>query len=375
MKHPVFGRIEAGRMLSWDDYKGSTPSKDLFAWRIRQPLLLALMAASVAGLRDIQVSVPEAAAAGDTVALHCRYDLESDILYSLKWYRGRDEFFRYIPKELPHTKVFPLEGVDVDLGRSGPSTVVLRSVSPSQSGRYRCEVSADAPSFHTAMKASYMHVVELPDSAPIIYADKIKVSVGDSLKVRCTAPPAHPPANLTWTLNGKSIKGTLITEDRMDLVPTKLYQINLTRKTHKDHEKVVDETKTNSYFDKNYGERWISSEFVANDRSLSADPSSNLEPFPTKSRTDNEIVKKSSESVLVIPIIQEVFIQNQLKIVCRAVVFSLYSAEAQLILDEDRPQIAQILGNTQNSNGSTTISTHLLAAFVSFCALVKHLSS
>lgn len=69
----------------------------------------------MAGLRDIQVSVPEAAAAGDTVALHCRYDLESDILYSLKWYRGRDEFFRYIPKELPHTKVFPLEGVDVDV--------------------------------------------------------------------------------------------------------------------------------------------------------------------------------------------------------------------------------------------------------------------
>lgn len=37
--------------------------------------------------------------------------------------------------------------------------MVLRDVSPPLSGRYRCEVSADAPSFHTAMKTSYMHVV------------------------------------------------------------------------------------------------------------------------------------------------------------------------------------------------------------------------
>jgi hypothetical protein len=43
--------------------------------------------------------------------------------------------------------------------KSDVHTVVMRSVSLETSGRYRCEVSADAPTFHTAMVARWMHVV------------------------------------------------------------------------------------------------------------------------------------------------------------------------------------------------------------------------
>lgn len=77
--------------------------------------LFAFLSTGVGGLRDVAVKVPVAVSPGDTVTLQCSYDLEGDPLYTVKWYKGRQEFFRYVPKELPHTRVFPLPGVNVDV--------------------------------------------------------------------------------------------------------------------------------------------------------------------------------------------------------------------------------------------------------------------
>lgn len=52
---------------------------------------------------------------GDSVALKCRYDLEGESLYMVKWYKGRREFYRYVPKELPNIRVFPVPAVNVDV--------------------------------------------------------------------------------------------------------------------------------------------------------------------------------------------------------------------------------------------------------------------
>jgi len=77
--------------------------------------LLYFLSTGVGGLRNVGVIVPAAVSPGDTVTLQCSYDLEGDELYTVKWYKGRQEFFRYVPKELPHTRVFPLPGVNVDV--------------------------------------------------------------------------------------------------------------------------------------------------------------------------------------------------------------------------------------------------------------------
>lgn len=69
------------------------------------------------GLRHVAVTVPLAVAPGDTVTLGCSYDLEGEPLYTVKWYKGSKEFFRYVPKELPHTRVFPLHGINVDVSK------------------------------------------------------------------------------------------------------------------------------------------------------------------------------------------------------------------------------------------------------------------
>ena len=42
---------------------------------------------------------------------------------------------------------------------SGPDRVVLRDVQKELAGKYRCEVSADAPNFHTQVVSTHMHVV------------------------------------------------------------------------------------------------------------------------------------------------------------------------------------------------------------------------
>ena len=52
---------------------------------------------------------------GEAVELDCNYDLEGDKLYSVTWYRGQDEFYRYIPAESNPVDIFELPGVAVDV--------------------------------------------------------------------------------------------------------------------------------------------------------------------------------------------------------------------------------------------------------------------
>lgn len=66
---------------------------------------------TVAGLRGVQVDVPPAVRRGDYALLRCLYDLEGDALYSVKWYIGRREFYRFTPRERPQLKVFPIQGL------------------------------------------------------------------------------------------------------------------------------------------------------------------------------------------------------------------------------------------------------------------------
>lgn len=66
---------------------------------------------SVTGLRDVVVRVPEAVRRGEHTRLYCDYNLEGDALYSVKWYFGRREFYRFTPRETPRLKVFPIHGL------------------------------------------------------------------------------------------------------------------------------------------------------------------------------------------------------------------------------------------------------------------------
>jgi hypothetical protein len=80
------------------------------------PSLLRLYFSDISvGLRDVRVVIPTAVKKGDNALLICNYDMEEDSLYSIKWYKGRREFFRYTPKEPESMKTFPVAGISVEV--------------------------------------------------------------------------------------------------------------------------------------------------------------------------------------------------------------------------------------------------------------------
>lgn len=52
---------------------------------------------------------------GSSTKLECTYDLEGENLYSVKWYKDGDEFFRYLPKSVPEIQVFEQQGIYIDV--------------------------------------------------------------------------------------------------------------------------------------------------------------------------------------------------------------------------------------------------------------------
>lgn len=68
----------------------------------------------VVGLR-VNVTVPKAVTSGSNATIVCDHDLDSDNVYTVKWYKGGHEFFRYTPREFPALKLFWLPGIKVDV--------------------------------------------------------------------------------------------------------------------------------------------------------------------------------------------------------------------------------------------------------------------
>jgi len=156
----------------------------------------------VGGLSSLKVQIPDTILRGQDAVFNCSYTLEDEKLYAVKWYRGTYEIFRYVPSDNPPTKAFPLQGYNVSMRRSTGNTMVLHSVNFENSGAYSCEVIADI-TFHTLIQTKNMLVIDLPDERPRITGVKGEYDVGDGIKASCTSWQSHPPANLSWFINGE----------------------------------------------------------------------------------------------------------------------------------------------------------------------------
>ncbi|EEC02590.1 beat protein, putative [Ixodes scapularis] len=66
-------------------------------------------------IRILSLEVPQTALVGTEARLRCAYDLEGDVLYSVKWYRDDVEFFRFVPSDRPPGQFFPVDGIKVDV--------------------------------------------------------------------------------------------------------------------------------------------------------------------------------------------------------------------------------------------------------------------
>ena len=61
------------------------------------------------------LSVPKQLILGQSASLVCNYDLEQSKLYSVKWYKDGQEFFRFMPSMESKVEVFSVRGVNVDV--------------------------------------------------------------------------------------------------------------------------------------------------------------------------------------------------------------------------------------------------------------------
>ncbi|XP_018901866.2 uncharacterized protein [Bemisia tabaci] len=164
--------------------------------------LLQILFPGAWALRGVHLEIlPEAVRRGENATLLCLYDLEGAPLYSVKWYRGSHEFFRFSPQETPKAKIFPFEGVNVDFRNSNASQVTLLSVGFKLSGNISCEVTTDAPAFSSALVSHHMMVIDLPERGPTVITEKNTYDVGETLRANCTSPPSRPHATLSFLLN------------------------------------------------------------------------------------------------------------------------------------------------------------------------------
>ncbi|KAL7045569.1 hypothetical protein ACKWTF_002262 [Chironomus riparius] len=153
-------------------------------------------------LRLIEVRVPNYTVKDNVVRLECIYDMEDEKLYSVKWYKDGHEFYRYLPRDHPPATLFPLPGINVDLFNSTDIQVVLQSVNLASSGRYRCEISGEAPMFQTVSDTGDMVVVVLPETDPKITGGRARYQINDKVNVNCTSGRSKPAVKLTWFING-----------------------------------------------------------------------------------------------------------------------------------------------------------------------------
>ena len=64
-----------------------------------------------------KTEIPAYKIVGESARLFCQYNLEGDKLYSVKWFKGDDEFYRYIPRDVPPAQIFLLPGVSVNVSQ------------------------------------------------------------------------------------------------------------------------------------------------------------------------------------------------------------------------------------------------------------------
>uniref|UniRef100_A0A1B0GPA9 Ig-like domain-containing protein n=1 Tax=Phlebotomus papatasi TaxID=29031 RepID=A0A1B0GPA9_PHLPP len=108
------------------------------------------------------------------------------------------------------------------INKSNANIVTLRAVTRNQTGTYQCEVSADAPSFHTEVAQATMLVAVLPEAQPSmtvnslrVFNNKILVRMDESLKMICTSSPSYPPVNFTWSINAIPYSCLRLDEDKL----------------------------------------------------------------------------------------------------------------------------------------------------------------
>ncbi|XP_064093466.1 uncharacterized protein LOC135206140 [Macrobrachium nipponense] len=158
-----------------------------------------------------ELLVPESPRDGDDVTLTCKFRIAgiNHRLYTVNWWRGKDQFYTYKGSSQEPKSSFSFKGITVKNEESSNESVVLKSVSEETSGLFKCEVMGEGPTFKTAVLTKSMSVVVPPERVEIrtfAYPENALYRAGDTIDLNCTARNAKPRADLTWEINGRKVR-------------------------------------------------------------------------------------------------------------------------------------------------------------------------
>lgn len=100
--------------------------------------------------------------ASHEASLDCKYDLEGDLLYDVKWYKDGQHFFRCQPNG--EVQEFPLDGIKIyptNFATIGSCPLTLIGLNFKSGGEYLCEVTTEGPVFKEAAKSAKMKILQL----------------------------------------------------------------------------------------------------------------------------------------------------------------------------------------------------------------------
>jgi hypothetical protein len=63
----------------------------------------------------LSLTVPPTTDISHPVTLSCEFDLQGGSLYSVKWYKDENEFFRYMPDQDPKGQAFQTPSISLDV--------------------------------------------------------------------------------------------------------------------------------------------------------------------------------------------------------------------------------------------------------------------
>ncbi|KAG0713959.1 hypothetical protein GWK47_015035 [Chionoecetes opilio] len=185
-------------------------------------LTLAGIEAAAAGTftdKTVQITelqVPESPSAGHNVTLTCRFRLggPGHHLYTVNWWRGKDQFYTYKGSNYDPKHAYSFRGIRVVKEASTEDSVVLLNVSEATSGVFKCEVMGEGPSFRTAVKTKLMTVTDRGPWSPSLPV--VPPRPGGAAQLHGAG--AKPRTALAWMVNGRQVRQTHLYQyaDRVD---------------------------------------------------------------------------------------------------------------------------------------------------------------
>ncbi|KAJ8975778.1 hypothetical protein NQ317_015333 [Molorchus minor] len=112
------------------------------------------------------MNAPIVADLREDMELNCHFDMGTEELYAVKWYKDDQEFFRFVPRQTPDILLFPVAGVHLTTRDTNCSykycKVKLQKLTREHSGgAYRCEISSEGPAFKLAAETHNVTVADV----------------------------------------------------------------------------------------------------------------------------------------------------------------------------------------------------------------------